>query len=153
MSTMYWVYNNKYTTTLYNWCILLKLTSGFVNRRKWCSLRLNCHGEHDYHFRGLTYLDINLNQMHKLFCYMTIILAVLQQWQKWFWPVLDLSLPICYMTTLAVWQQSQKWYWPVLDLSKAAFKKQHLILANIRICENLLQPGSANQRRPLLAVI
>ena len=54
---------------------------------------------------------------------------------------------------LAVWQQWQKWCWSVLALSQAICNKQQLILANIRIGKNLLQPVSSNQRRPNPACI
>ena len=40
-----------------------------------------------------------------------------------------------------------------VDLNQAIFNKQQLILATSRICKNLLQLVSANQRRPFLAVV
>ena len=55
--------------TIYNWCMLLRLTSIFVNPRKWWSPRRR-RGEN--HFQGLTNTDVNLNSMHELFCYMPI---------------------------------------------------------------------------------
>ena len=54
----------RHRVSLYNWCILLRLTSGFVNPRKWCSPRRS-RGEH--HFRGLTNADVNIKRMHHLF--------------------------------------------------------------------------------------
>ena len=60
--------------TLYNWCILLRLTPGFVNPRtvmfteakpRWTPLW------------GLTFPDVNLKRMHQLFCYMTLSLFLL----------------------------------------------------------------------------
>ena len=117
---------------LYNWCTLLRLTSGFLNPREWCSPRQS-RGEH--HFRGLRNLDVSLNRMHQVFCYRTICSCPAAVTKAM---VLDLSQAICYMTILAVWQ--------------AIFNKQQLILANINICKNLLQPVLAHQRRPLLAV-
>ena len=74
---------NKDNFAIINWCILCRLATEYL---------------------VLTNPDVNLNRMHHLFCYV-IIFSVWQQWQKWCWPVRNLSRAICFMTILAVWQQ------------------------------------------------
>ena len=115
----------------YNWCILLRLTAGFVNTRKWCSPRRS-RGE--YHFRGLINPDVDLNKMHELFCYMTIF-SCLTSDKSDVDRSLNFARPFVKRLFLAVWQQRQKRCLLVLDLSQAIFNKQQLILANIRICK------------------